>query len=1195
MAIAGALLAAFKRDRRVQVPHLEGPVRAHVAAELIGKGRRPILFGRDDDDAERLFRDLSFLLGMSEDDAAEEGVLLVSADAHTPYEEASPDGRAVMERLAALYRLAREPDSVRAVVVAPRVLVRRLVPEAFFERAQFVLAGVELDRESFLKGLTISGYNAVTSVEDPGTFSVRGGIIDVFSPYSSRPYRIDLFGDEVDTIHRFDPTSHKNLDTVEEAIVLPAREIALGPDEIDHALERIETVAETSTVPSRRLRAVREDIENQVHFFGIETLLPVFHRTGLVSADAYLTGLPDAVVLGLDEALTEAVNEDAWTEAQLEHDRAQHAHRLVLPPKAHLTNAEETAEKVTGERPLVEFPEIELAGAPKVAVRFDPIEHLRSEILRATRKPGHDDVMGPLIQRLREWRSRGKTTLIVCQTRGQAERLRAMLENKNVQVRMTGERFEIPAFFRRIEDRVERAPFRDPSVHAFITLGDISGGYVLEDGPLVVVSEEQIFGQRTRRKRKRSTPTGEFVSDLKDLREGDYVVHVDYGIGEYHGLTRLAVNGVEADYLHIEYKGKDRLYLPVHRLKLVQKFVSPTEGGRKPVLDRLGGVAWAKTKAKVKDTLLKMAAELLRLYALRASLEGHAFPAPSETYRQFEAEFAFEPTPDQQRAIDDVLTDLQKPTPMDRLVCGDVGYGKTEVAMRGAMMALEAGQQVAVLVPTTVLAAQHFQTFQERFKNFGARVRIVSRFQTNQEIKQTLAEVKTGNVDIVIGTHKLLGKDVQFERLGLLVIDEEHRFGVSHKEKLKKYRAKVHVLSMSATPIPRTLHMGFMGVRDLSVIATAPQDRLAVKTEVHKFSEDVVRDAILQEIRRGGQCFVVHNRVSSIDAMARFLERLVPEARVVVGHGQMDEARLEKVMVDFMNHEYNVLLSTTIVESGLDIPNANTMIVNRADAMGLAQLYQLKGRVGRGRRRGFAHFLIPAGTLTPKARKRIGVLQRFTELGAGFKVASSDMEIRGAGNILGKQQSGTISQVGFDMYQALLKESIAELQGAAKKSLKEPEIQVPVPTLIPDAYVPEPGERLAFYQRLNSAETDEETFDLLQEISDMFGNPPAEVENLVQLMLVKQRLSRVGSLNLDYGPQTKTMPARLVLRFDADDRVVDPDQLVRFVQADAARRKLTPEGRLVLHLEPFEEIAEILVQAKDLLDALILTRLRAAS
>jgi transcription-repair coupling factor (superfamily II helicase) len=504
------------------------------------------------------------------------------------------------------------------------------------------------------------------------------------------------------------------------------------------------------------------------------------------------------------------------------------------------------------------------------------------------------------------------------------------------------------------------------------------------------------------------------------------------------------------------------------------------------------------------------------------------------------------------------------------------------------MLAVLSGKQVAVLVPTTVLAAQHFQVFSERFANYPVRIGIVSRFQSNALIKENLDKLKTGQLDIIIGTHRLLSKDVLFRDLGLLVIDEEHRFGVADKERLKKYRAHVHVLSMSATPIPRTLHMGFMGVRDLSMIATPPTDRLAVKTEVHKFSEDVIRDALLEEIRRGGQAFVVHNRVASIAAFERMLERLVPEARIVVAHGQMPEEHLEKVMVDFMKKEHNVLLTTTIIESGIDIPNANTIIVNRADRMGLAQLYQLRGRVGRAKKRGFAHFLIPASNLSKTARKRISVLQRFTELGAGFKVASKDLEIRGAGNIVGKQQSGQIAKVGFDMYQVLLAEAIDELKGSHRRSLREPEISLPVPALIPDAYIPGPGERLSFYQRFNAAETDEATFDLLQEITDLYGTPPAVVENLAQLMMLKQRLTRIGALGLEYGGATKTMPPRLVLRLDRDSLGMSLELLVRHVEKRADARKLTPDGKLILHVPPVEEAQEILQQSKDQLDALIL-------
>ncbi len=1191
------LSQALDRHRQIAVPQLDGAVRAHLAAELVAAGRRVILVGRDGNDAEALLRDLTFLLGLEPESASEAGLLLLAHEEGSPFEESTPDATSVMERLNTLYRLATEPDRVRAVVVSPTALVRKQVPPSFFGGAEYVLAGVEIERERLLERLARVGYNAVTTVEDPGTFSVRGGIIDIFSPHRCRPVRLDLFGDEVESIHTFDPSTQRNQQALEEAVLLPAREIAFSEEAVRHGLAEVDRLAEDATIPSRRLSAIREDIENRVHFFGIETLLPLFHPDGLVGADAYLRPGEDWVTVVSDPEGVEAAAEDLGLEARLGRERAEAEHRLVPAVDALVDDGAEVLARATRDRERVDIPQVVLEGPEPFPLRWDGVENLRAEILRATRT--QDDIMTPVVTRLRDWRSRGKTTLVACSTRGQAERLRELLEPKNVQVRIQKARFDLPSFLEAVraekdsKDHRSTSPFRDRAVHAHIIIGELSSGYVLEDGPLAVLSEDQIFGQKMRKPRRRKKVPAASVSDLKDLGPGDFVVHADYGVGLYKGMKKLGVNGVESDYLHIEYKGKDVLYLPVHRLRLISKYVGASEG-RQPTLDRLGGTTWAKTKAKVKDSLLKMAAELLRLYAVRASLEGHAFPPPDETYRQFEAEFPFEPTPDQQKAIDDVLADLQKPHPMDRLICGDVGYGKTEVAMRAVMHAVCSGKQVAMLVPTTVLAAQHYNVFRERFANFGVRIGIVSRFQPTPQIKELFAQLKQGSLDVIIGTHKLLSKEVQFADLGLLVIDEEHRFGVAHKEKLKKYRANVHVLAMSATPIPRSLHMGFMGVRDMSMIATAPHDRLAVKTEVHKFSEEVIREAILREIRRGGQAFVIHNRVSSMPAFAKFLERLVPEARIAVGHGQMEEGRLEKVMVDFMNQDFNVLLSTTIVESGIDIPNANTIIINRADTMGLAQLYQLKGRVGRSRQRGYAYFLIPAGNLGKLARRRIGVLQRFTELGAGFKVASQDLEIRGAGNILGKQQSGTISQVGFEMYQTLLKEAIAELRGSNRVSYREPEIQVPVPALLPDTYISDPGERLSMYQRLNDAETDEETFDLLQEMGDIYGSPPAEVEQLVQLMRVKQRMSRAGALGLDYGGATKTMPPRLVFRFDADAPRLGPDQIVRFVQEDPGRRKLTPEGKLIVHLAPFEEVPEILQQAKDLLDALNRIRIRAA-
>ncbi|MCB9647244.1 MAG: transcription-repair coupling factor [Deltaproteobacteria bacterium] len=1176
---------AKSRTRRIAAPHVEGPMRAHLAAELVLQGKRPVLVGQDLADAEGLYRDLAFLLGLTDEVAADHGLLFFGADDKSPYEERSPDSRAVMERLNTLYTLHKEPGSVRALVVAPHALVRRHVPPSLFARAgDYVMVGEEIDRAALVRRLVEGGYNQVNTVEDPGTFSVRGGIIDVFSPHRSQPVRLDLFGDEVESIKHFDPTSQRNTADAEDALFLPAREIAYSSGVAERAIEAVEKMAEEALIPTRKLHAVLEDIRNEIQFFGIEALLPLFHEEGLVGADAYLPRDDKTIYLIEDEGQLATLSEDMGTEARMAYERATSHHGLAVPPELHLADADEVFAAATKDVPVVSMPQVVVGEQDTVTVKYQSTEEIRAEILRATRAQDEEqDILHPLVHRLRSWRGDGLTTLIVCGTRGQAERVKALLEPKKLQVRLLDGRFSLEDFMAR-GNPPQKARLRDRTVHAYLVLGEITQGYLLRSADLAVVSEEDIFGQRVKRGRRRAT-TGEKLSDLADLAPGDFVVHVDYGIGQYKGMTKLAVNGVDSDYLHIEYKGHDKLYLPVHRLRLISKYTVGADG-RSPALDKLGGTTWASTKRKVKDTLLKMASELLRLYAMRSSVEGQAFPAPDETYRQFEAEFAFEPTPDQQKAVEQVLVDLQKATPMDRLICGDVGYGKTEVAMRAAMMAVLAKKQVAVLVPTTVLAAQHYAVFQERFKNYPARFALVSRFQTAAEIKDTLAELAEGKIDVIIGTHRLLNKDVTFKELGLLVIDEEHRFGVSHKERLKKYRAHVHVLSMSATPIPRTLHMGFMGVRDMSMIATPPQDRLAVKTEVHKFDEDTIRDAMLREIRRGGQCFVVHNRVASIGSMAKFLERLVPEARIGVGHGQMNEEQLEKVMVDFMEKRTNVLLSTTIIESGIDISNANTILINRADQLGLAQLYQLKGRVGRGKTRGFAYFLIPPGNMTKKARQRIGVLQKFTELGAGYQVASKDLEIRGAGNILGKQQSGSIAQVGFEMYQALLQEAIAELKGSARKSLREPEVQVPLPAFIPDAYIPAPGERLSFYQRLNNADTDEAAYDILQEITELYGNPPGEVENLVQLMLVKQRLWRIGAIGMDYGAATKAMPPRIVVRFDPDQTQVTPDQIVAYVQRHPRSRKLTPEGKLLLHLVPFEDDREILAQAKDLVGEL---------
>jgi transcription-repair coupling factor (superfamily II helicase) len=667
----------------------------------------------------------------------------------------------------------------------------------------------------------------------------------------------------------------------------------------------------------------------------------------------------------------------------------------------------------------------------------------------------------------------------------------------------------------------------------------------------------------------------DFARAFGDLKEGDIIVHTDFGVGRYAGLVKMEVRGIPGDFLALEYAGKDKVYLPVSRMRLIQKWT----GGdpEKVALDKLGGTSWEKTKRRVKEQLLKMAAELLQMYAARKAHPGHAYSPPDRYFHQFEADFEFEETPDQAKAIEDVLADMQKPTPMDRLVCGDVGYGKTEVAMRAAFKAALDRRQVAVLVPTTVLAQQHFQSFKKRFKDYPVSIEVISRLKTPQETRDILRRAKEGKLDILIGTHKLLGGEVTFKDLGLIVVDEEQRFGVKQKEALKRLRTQVDVLTLTATPIPRTLNMAMSGVRDMSIIATPPQDRRAIRTFVQKYDEGVIREAILREVQRGGQVFFVHNRVESIGAMEQKLAELVPEVSVSVAHGQMREGELDKVMTAFVEKKFQVLLSTAIIESGIDISNANTMIVDQADQFGLAQLYQLRGRVGRSRERAYAYLLVPARrAITKDAQRRLEVLQAFTELGAGFSIASHDLEIRGAGNLLGGEQSGAIEAIGFDMYAQLLDEAVAELKGEPLRQQVEPEVQLPIPALIPDDYVPDVHQRLVFYKRFSQAGTPDEVTDLRAELVDRFGEAPDEVDHLSEQTLLKIDMRELRLRGLETGA------AKVVVTL-GPDAALDPVKLAALVQRSQGVYRLTPDMKLVARVPAEVRDAGFIPEARKVL------------
>jgi transcription-repair coupling factor (superfamily II helicase) len=741
--------------------------------------------------------------------------------------------------------------------------------------------------------------------------------------------------------------------------------------------------------------------------------------------------------------------------------------------------------------------------------------------------------VGDWVNEIRQQRDQGATTIFVAATPGRAERTIELLKEYDL--------FASP---------IERA---DDARYAavLVAIGALSRGFRLPDGDLAIYAEADVFDEERRTPERRRSATKAFLSDLRDLKKDDLVVHVDHGIGLFVGLKQIGVGDAVQEFLELRYAGEDKLFVPVERLDLVQKYT----GATRPPVDRLGGTSWERAKTRVKKAMRDMAEELLKLYAARKAVPGHVFSADSHWQQEFEDAFEYELTPDQRTAIADIKHDMESPTPMDRLLCGDVGYGKTEVAMRAAFKAVMDGKQVAFLAPTTVLAFQHQKTLKERFAGFPVRIDMVSRFRSKSEQKEVLADLSAGKVDIIVGTHRLLSKDVEFRDLGLLVVDEEQRFGVSHKEKIKQLRKKVDVLTMTATPIPRTLNMSLVGIRDMSIIETPPKDRLSIQTNVVKFDQQVIARAIRHELERGGQVYFVHNRVESIFSIGNLLQRLVPEARVVVGHGQMNEDTLERAMLDFVSRKFDVLLATTIVENGLDIPNANTIVINRADRYGLSQLYQLRGRVGRSDRPAYAFLLIPPeDNLSPVAKKRLAAIKEFSDLGSGFRVAALDLEIRGAGNLLGGEQSGHIDAVGFEMYMKLLEETVRELKGEELEDDVRANVNLKIDLRIEDKYVPDMNQRLMLYRKVAAARREDEIARVLDEAADRYGPPPDSVLNLADYGRLRIMADQLGIESVDregpivvikFRPQAKVDPVRLValVRQRSDLTLVPPAAL----------------------------------------------------
>ncbi len=1121
-----------------RVQGLQGGARAFGLWLVTQASRRPVLIiTASGPDAERLYDDLSLFFG--EDPSLspiQKRLHLFPSWEVLPFEKLSPHPDNLAGRLEGLYKLIEEPAPV--LIGTPAALMQKVIPKEALKRSyRYLVAGEDISRESLLEHLVQWGFQNVPLVEDRGDFAVRGGIIDLFSPGYRRPVRLEFDGERLESIREFNSASQRSELTLEEFLLLPVKEFSLKRAGIENALRALDQRAAELEMDRREKNNLLESLREGIPCPGMELWVPYFYP----ELAPFFSYLPPDTLIWLDgaarvEAETERFGQLAWER----NEKAKEERRLVPSAEALYLNEQEWREAlapfslVHGESLRVMTPATEHAAQWTLNV-----ESFLTGDLRHETRQGTEPTLAPFAERLKTWQ--GDRVFLVAPTRSDAGRLRELLNHYDL---------EVPCSDEPLASLLGRA---EPA--RAIVRGHLNEGFRLPEAHIALVTFDEIFGTR---KQQPSAATkshpSHFLTSLSELKQNDFVVHLDHGIGIYRGLKFLSVAGIDGEFLHLEYEAGDRLYLPVDRINMVQKYIGGD--GAQPALDRLGGTAWEKVKAKTRKSIFAMAEELVQLYAVRSAREGNASAPPDSLYKEFEAAFEFEETPDQQRAIDETLADMQKKKPMDRLVCGDVGYGKTEVAMRAAFLAVEGGRQVAVLAPTTILAEQHLQTFRHRFRHHPVRIEMVSRFLTSKETQQVLEGVAKGVVDIVIGTHRLLQKDVEFKDLGLVVIDEEHRFGVVHKERLKKLRQLVDVVSLTATPIPRTLHMSLVGIRDLSIIETPPLDRLAIQTYVTRYDERLIRDAILRELERGGQVFFLHNRVETIDRLAAKLADLVPEAKISVAHGQMRPKELEKVMLDFLENKTQVLVCSAIIESGLDFPNANTIIINRADKFGLAQLYQLRGRVGRSHRHAYAYLLIPGEkAITPDAERRLRALQELDGLGGGFKLALHDLEIRGAGNLLGEQQSGQITAIGFELYTEMMEQAVRELKGEVLAPEVEPEIRLGIPAYFPEDYMPDANQRLFFYKRLASLRDAGEREELKEEIKDRFGPYGTAVENLFLVMDLRRVLKEV------LVQQISVSDGKVFLLFHPESPV-KVEKLLELIKQPKTRFRLAPDGRL---------------------------------
>ena len=1076
-----------------------------------------------------------------------------------PYTPLSPDQKITATRLATLYQLT-ETKTDLIVVTSIEAMLRKVIPKTQLKnKVELVMAGEDVDHESLITNLLELGYDKVALAKNCGDFSVRGGIIDIFPPpfvdsngtVHSSPLRLDFFGDTIESLRSYDPLTQRSTGEIEEALLLPVKEFILNKSEkktLCKLAENFQKEANRYGWDDDASYTMMEKLKTGQGVAGIEFFLPIFFEEKLSS---FFDFLPENTKLFF-------VNSDSIFQAmKLCYERidknfleVRQKNKPALPPEDIFIAQENIHEN------LSRFKQVHVTDlvADEDQIRFATSDHLLLE-QDITSRRAKEGVLLPLMDKITQWQNENGRVLICCRSSKHTKNMAEMLAKHQRQV------------------AIKQPPINlKDGQQDVIEIYDhpLSEGFSDISHRVHLISESQLFGQIRLGSKKKTRRVIEDPVDFSELHPGDIVVHRDHGLGIFSGLETITVQQIINDFIVIEYRDADRLYLPVDKLNLISRYQGLSD--KEPKIDKLGSTSWRTTTKKVKEDVWKVAQELLEIYAKREIKQGRRFSPPGALFQELEESFPFDETVGQQKAINDVIDDLTAEQPMDRLVCGDVGYGKTEVAIRAAFKVIEDGCQVAVLVPTTVLAEQHLQAFRERLQNFPVRIECLNRFRTRKEQKEIVEDLGAGKIDIVIGTHRLLSKDVSFKELGLLVIDEEHRFGVAHKEKIKKLHSTVDILTLTATPIPRTLQMSLLAIRDLSVISSPPELRRPVKTFVAEYDELVIKEAVTRELRRKGQTFVVHNRVKSIYKIAANIEKLVPEARIAVAHGQMKTKELEDIMVAFVKREIDVLVATTIIESGLDIPSANTIIINRADMLSLAEMYQLRGRVGRSSIQSFAYLLVPSlDSITKDSRERLRALMECNELGGGFKLAMNDLQIRGGGNLLGLSQSGNIAAIGYDLYLDLLQKTVADLKaqgsdgsGQATDDL-DPEINLQLSAFIPPDYIPDINQRYTMYRRIAALIRAEDAAfsDLRDELTDRYGQIPGETETLLDIIDIKRALAKLRINKLERGSNT------LVYSF-LDDTPVQPDKLLSFITQKPATRKqpqpkLTQDGRLVVY------------------------------